>query len=265
MVQKTAVFIPLLKNIVQLSAGSNHVLARDTKGKVYAWGSGQQCQLARKPLERDARDSLVPSGVGSLPQRSKATQVVCGSYHSFALNDKGRVIGWGLNNYAELGLPDEAGSDGGNILRPALVDSLVEYNIVQIAGGEHHSLARTDDGRLLTWGRIDGFQVGLAKDVFNDENTIYDEHSKPRILKLPTVVPNLPPIVHVAAGTDHSFAVADNGRVYSWGFSANYQTGQGTTDDIEVPTLIDNSAIRDKTIVWAGAGGQYSIVAAKQE
>ncbi|KAK5637535.1 hypothetical protein RRF57_013250 [Xylaria bambusicola] len=53
------------------------------------------------------------------------------------------------------------------------------------------------------------------------------------------------------------------GRVYSWGFSANYQTGQGTTDDIEVPTVIDNSAIRDREIVWAGAGGQYSIVAAE--
>jgi regulator of chromosome condensation len=67
----------------------------------------------------------------------------------------------------------------------------------------------------------------------------------------------------VAAGTDTSFAIDVKGRVYSWGFSANYQTGQGTTDDIEVPTLIDNSAIRDREIIWAGAGGQYSIVAAK--
>lgn len=48
--------------------------------------------------------------------------------------------------------------------------------------------------------------------------------------------------------------------MYSWGFSSNYQTGQGTIDDIEKPTVIDNTAIREKKIIGAGAGGQYSIV-----
>lgn len=67
----------------------------------------------------------------------------------------------------------------------------------------------------------------------------------------------------VAAGTDTSFAIDDTGEVYSWGFSANYQTGQGTGDDVEVPKVIDNTAVRDRKIVWAGAGGQYSIIAAE--
>lgn len=67
-------------------------------------------------------------------------------------------------------------------------------------------------------------------------------------------------IVAVAAGTDNSFAVTKDGKVYSWGFSSNYQTGQGTIDDVETPTLIDNTATRDKQIVAAGAGGQFSIL-----
>lgn len=67
-------------------------------------------------------------------------------------------------------------------------------------------------------------------------------------------------IVAVSAGTDNSFAISKDGKVYSWGFSSNYQTGQGTLDDIHVPTLIDNSAIRDKKIIAAGAGGQFSVV-----
>ena len=65
----------------------------------------------------------------------------------------------------------------------------------------------------------------------------------------------------MAAGTDNSFALTDDGKVYSWGFSANYQTGQGTSDDIEIPTLIDNTAVREKELVYAGAGGQFSILA----
>ncbi len=267
------VWIDNLKSIVEITTGSNHVLARDKKGKIFSWGSGQQCQLARKPIERDVQNSLVPAGIGNLTDKlpsgrsTKGTPVklACGSYHSFALDDQGRVWAWGLNNYAELGLPDEAGSDGGNVLKPTLVEALLDYNIVHIAGGEHHSLACTRDGKLLTWGRIDGNQVGLDPSTFTEANTIFDEYGKPRILKQPTVVPDLPFISSVAAGTDHSLAVTKEGRVYSWGFSANYQTGQGTTDDIEEPTLIDNTAIREKKITWAGAGGQFSIVASVQE
>lgn len=64
----------------------------------------------------------------------------------------------------------------------------------------------------------------------------------------------------VEAGFDNSFAITKDGKIYSWGFSANYQTGQGTLDDIEKPTHIDNTAIRGKKIINAGAGGQYSLL-----
>lgn len=69
----------------------------------------------------------------------------------------------------------------------------------------------------------------------------------------------------VCAGTDNNFSITESGTVYSWGFSTNYQTGQGTLDDIEVPTPIDNTALRGRTVTWAGAGGQYSVVAAPHD
>ena len=254
--------MPELSKVKHLAAGLNHVLALDEKNKIYAWGAGQQAQLARRLLERDDSAALYPTGVGALPGRAKATKVACGSYHSFVVDAKARVIGWGLNNYAELGIEDEAGSDGGFILRPQLITSLSPYEVTDIAGGEHHSLACTRAGELLTWGRIDGHQVGQPSQSFSEDNTIWDERNKPRILLVPTVVPGVTDVVCVAAGTDHSFAITKRGEVYSWGFSANYQTGQGTTDDIVVPTRIDNSAIRDRKIVFAGAGGQYGIVGA---
>jgi regulator of chromosome condensation len=72
-------------------------------------------------------------------------------------------------------------------------------------------------------------------------------------------------VVSVAAGVDNSFAVTRDGKVFSWGFSANYQTGQGTTEDIHTPTLIDNTAIREKQIIYAGAGGQYSVLISESE
>jgi regulator of chromosome condensation len=71
--------------------------------------------------------------------------------------------------------------------------------------------------------------------------------------------------VQVACGHDNSFAITKDGKAYSWGFSANYQTGQGSDDDVEEATLIDNTAVRDRKLVWAGAGGQFSILAAHRE
>ena len=176
-----------LKDVKQLAAGSNHVLALTSKGEVLAWGAGQQCQLARRIIERNKLTSLHPQGVG-LP-KNKIAKVACGSYHSFAITKDGSVYAWGLNNFAETGVPDDAGSDDAVVLRPTKITALEEYKIADIAGGVHHSLAATEDGKLVTWGRVDGSQVGVTKDVLNEENTIYDDRKLPRILIKPAVIP----------------------------------------------------------------------------
>ncbi|KAK3994527.1 putative regulator of chromosome condensation protein [Cladorrhinum sp. PSN332] len=261
-IQKKPTLVPEISKIKQLAAGLNHVIALDEKNKIYAWGAGQQAQLARRLLERDDMAALYPTGIGALPGRAKAETITCGSYHCFVIDSKGRVISWGLNNYAECGLDESVGVDGGYVMRPQIVSSLSQYQITGIAGGEHHSLACTSDGQLLTWGRIDGHQVGQPSASFSEDNTVWDERNQPRILTVPSPIPGINNVVSVAAGTDHSFAITKEGKVYSWGFSGNYQTGQGTTDDIETPELIDNSAIRERKIVFAGAGGQYGIVGA---
>ncbi|KAG8163423.1 hypothetical protein KVR01_006720 [Diaporthe batatas] len=261
-VQKTPVLIPDLQDIRQLAAGNNHVLAVDGKGKVYAWGCGEQGRLGRKVLASHPELGLRPASVGALPIRgAKATQVACGSYHSFAVDEQGRVYAWGLNTYAQLGTPDGAGEDNAHHFKPRLVEALKDYKVTSIAGGEHHSLASSDDGKLLTWGRIDGNQVGVRPEAITAENTVYDERGTPRILKTPTVIPDIPPISLVAAGTDHSFALTTDGKAYSWGFSSNGRTGQGTEDDIKIPTVIDGQAVNGKMLVVASAGGSFSILA----
>lgn len=262
-VQNRPMLMPNLKNITKLAAGSNHILALDNKGNVVAWGCGQQNQLGRRIIERNKMSSLVPQGMG-LP-KGKIVKIACGAYHSFAIDNKGKVWGWGLNNFGELGDPSNAGSDDAVVLKPVKIDLLDDHNITDIDGGNHHSLACSDKGQLFTWGRIDGFQVGFQPDELKKEDVIFDERETPRILATPTVNPAVKEVVAVTAGSDNSFAVTSKGEAYSWGFSTNYQTGQGTIEDVEEPTLIDNTAVRGKHIVGAGAGGQYSILYGKAE
>ncbi|KAI5861317.1 GDP/GTP exchange factor [Durotheca rogersii] len=264
-IQETPVIVPDLKNITKLACGSNHVLALDLDGKVFTWGNGGQYQLGRKPLTRHGGPTtgLRPQSCGKFSKKHRAVGVGAGSYHSFYIDTDDQVWAWGLNNYAQTGIDAGTGEDDAMILQPRVVESLGQYKVSQVVGGEHHSVACTTDGRLLTWGRVDGHQVGHRAAIFNKENTVSDDSGKPRILLHPTPIEGIH-ATFVAAGTDTSFSLDDGGKVYSWGFSANYQTGQGITEDVEVPTLIDNSAIRDRKIVWAGAGGQYSIVAAEK-
>lgn len=186
-IQNTPMLIPELKKITSLASGSNHILALDIKGNVFAWGCGQQNQLGRRIIERNKLSSLTPQGVG-LP-RGKIVKVACGSYHSFAIDKSNNVWGWGLNNFGETGIEGNAGEDAAVILKPAKVELLENFEIADIDGGGHHSVACSTKGELITWGRVDGFQVGIDPKSMTEDNAIFDDRNTPRILFIPSVVP----------------------------------------------------------------------------
>lgn len=239
-----------------MACGDNHALALSEKGAVFSWGSGQQNQLGRRIIERNRLNGLQPREFG-LPKN--IVHIGCGAFHSFAIHESGKVYAWGLNSFGETAIREGAGDDEAAIVHPTLVKSLSEKQITQLCGGAHHSLAVTKDGQCLAWGRLDGYQTGLKVDSLPDSAVIKDERGRPRILIEPTPVPGINASV-VAAGSDHSIAIDDEGRAWSWGFSATYQTGQGTQDDIEVATIVENTAVRGKKLKWAGAGGQFSVL-----
>ncbi|KAF1932821.1 RCC1/BLIP-II [Didymella exigua CBS 183.55] len=267
------VYIDGVTKVTQIACGTNHVLALDNTQHIYAWGNGQQNQLGRRVTERTLTESLQPTRVGfhdsSVKRPSqKMVGIACGDYHGFALAEDGHVWSWGVNNYCETGVPENAGADDASVLTPHVVHSLKGKNIVSIAAGTHHNIAISKDGECFVWGRCDGAQTGLPMatlEAENDEEKVLKNHGKAKILIEPTPLPNVKDVVTGACGPDHAIVIDKNGKAYSWGFSANYQTGQGTDEDIEEATLIDNTAVRETKLTWAGCGGQYSVLAAKKE
>ncbi|EHK97517.1 putative protein pim1 [Glarea lozoyensis 74030] len=253
--QSTPALIPELKNIKSLAAGGDHILALDHKGNIWAWGAGEQGQLGHRVAERRRLEYLVPNLVG-LP-KNKMTYVASGSYNGFAIDNKGKVWTWGLNNYGQAGVTSGAGTDNALVQRPSKIKSLEGYAIKGIEGGSHHSIAFTEDGTTLVWGRCDDGQSGIDLDKIPEDDIIFDAREKPRILVKPTAVPGIKSVA-VAAGIDNCIAVTMEGQAYSWGFSESYRTGQGTTDSIKEATLIDNTATRGKKLTFAGCGGQFS-------
>jgi len=186
-VQSTPTLIPQIKNIIKLAAGGNHVQALDASGNVFSWGSGGQGQLGRLVMENYRLNALTPSQFGLPKKRIK--HISCGSYHSFAIDDRDRVYAWGLSNFGQTGIPEDAGEGNAVIQKPTIVEALADFKISEIQGGNHHSVACSEDGELLVWGRCDDAQAGISLDDLDQDDLIFDDRSKPRILIRPTTIP----------------------------------------------------------------------------
>jgi regulator of chromosome condensation len=258
--QNTPILIPELKNIVSISAGADYALALDQNGDVFGWGAGQQSQLGRRLLDRHRFKSLVPTRM-PLP-RKKITHIFAGSYHAFATDKDGNTWAWGSNSFGQTGLKEAAGEPNSIITAPTKAASLP--NMKMLAGGNHHSIGIDANDNCLVWGRMDECQLGIDKStlpVDDDTKVLKNSRDQPAILLQPTALPNIK-AAYVAAGSEHCLVATTAGKVYSWGFSTNYQTGLGTEDPVETATVIENTAMRGRKVTWVGGGGQYSVFGA---
>lgn len=214
-------------------------------------------------MERTRLTNLQPREFGL----KKIKSIGAGSYHSFAISQDGHVYAWGLNQFGQCGIDRQGyvGEDGAVIASPSLVEALEDYDILTVTGGEHHSVAITKQGELLSFGRMDCHQLGFPDSAL-PSTTVYDSRGKPRFTPYPTKIPNIPPMKAVFCGSHHNIAIATDGTAWSWGFGEVWQVGQGPhtaenpSGDIEVPTRIVNTATQGAIMVTGGAGGQFSVL-----
>lgn len=293
--QPTPAPIHGLSSITQIAVGANHALALDNRDRVWAWGCCDQHQLGCRLLDRhflhDAADgrllraALVPRRVG-LPGGVHVQHIASGEYHAFAIDTRDRVWAWGLDAFGETGA-DPAGTVSGRnvdgpeppmIALPTEVRALAGQGVVALAGGGHHSVAVTADGRCLVWGRSDVGQLGIKFE--KDHSAIQtDKRGRPRICLLPTTVPlkaksngsggEFKPEFEfcfaAACGTDHTLMVtrATSYPVFAAGFNEQRQLGlgDGAPDEVTAAQQIGGKELKDRTLTWAGAGGQFSMLA----
>ncbi|CRG83073.1 Protein pim1 [Talaromyces islandicus] len=255
-IQSTPVLVPGLQNVTKLAAGAQHILALTSDGVHQTSSSDDLPWLT--PGKCALRD-IIDTGAGL--------------YHSFAIQKNGKVYGWGSNNFGQTGVFDGAGQSGAMVLYltevPSFRKRVIEKDvkITSVFGGKNHSLALTNQGKCLTWGRIDNKDLGFATAEIPPSDIIHDAYGKPRILKAPKSI-SLRDIAFTTAGTDHSFGITNDGKTYSWGFNDQHQAGHDADEDdgddkgeIEEPTLLDSKYVKGKRLVLTAAGGQFSIVA----
>ena len=189
-----------------MSAGTLHSVARKSDGTVWSWGSNSDGEL----------------GTGTATQNSTAkqalnltsvSQVAAGSGFSVAVRTDGSVWSWGGNKLGELGILPGATGTNPYRAQPARVAGLP--NMTAVAAGTSHVLALAADGTVWAWGdQTDGI-LGNGRSEAGPA--------------LPARVTNLTNVVAIAAGTNQSMALRQDGSVWVWGLAITEDDSSPTT------------------------------------
>ncbi|KAI8977096.1 regulator of chromosome condensation 1/beta-lactamase-inhibitor protein II [Mycotypha africana] len=264
-IQETpAIFEPFQKYVIaDIAAGTDHCLALTRDGRVFVWGNGQQFQLGRRIMERHLINGLRPEALNLKNIRLIGT----GSYHSFAVAEDNTLYVWGLNNFQQCGLANEDNEPAENIItKPTPIRALQgKGTIKSVQGGEHHSLVLMEDGSVYAFGRADSNQLGLPEETLQkvqirEEGA--DASAYKKAVGRPTRIPNLEKVVEIATGTNHSVALTESGKAYTWGFGECYALGNGSSDDEPVPAELTGQKLEGHKVIRVSAGAQHSMILA---
>ena len=112
----------------------------------------------------------------------------------------------------------------------------------KISLGEKHAIALDDNGKLYSWGNNTQGQLGIG-DVTNQTEFI----GQPTLIS--SVSNTL--FVDVSASAEVSFAITDQGEMYSWGDNDLGTLGVGDNTDKDKPTnVINNSNVTWEKLRW---------------
>lgn len=237
-----------------IASGADHLVILTCQGKVYTVGCAEQGQLGRVSLRsasgegRRGKTDLLQPGLVITKSKKPVETIWATNYCTFLREYQTGVIwAFGLNNYKQL-LGNAKNLD--TIINPIVTKI---DNIKQIAGGQHHTLVLKEDGSVYVIGRKDYGRLGLGN--------VPDDLTE---LKPVTTLKGKR-IVSVSCGEAQSFALSEDGKLYSWGMGSNHQLGTGNDEDSLEPELIVSKQTEGKRIIRASSGGQHSIFLVQDE
>lgn len=246
--------------VIDLCTGDRHVAALTIRGEVLTWGMGGQGQLGRvEPFANDERPDLsillTPTPVSGVQQvaHGLVVGIACGSYTTFAITKQGSVIAWGLNASGQLGFAAEQ-----FVWRPVVVESL--HGVASLQGGEHHSLVITKKGQVLSFGSSTYGMLG-RRDV--DVTTANVSYPEPKVVDGGEGLDEEKP-VSLAAKSNISACVTEEGNLWLWGSNVNYQLAKGDDDeDNVVPHRMRRTKVfGTRKVVQVSFGGQHAALIA---
>ncbi len=237
--------------VAYASAGSDHIIAITTDGKVVGWGNSSNGQFGVKKQESDPYTQMPDELLNGTIDVSQVKQLICGYQVTALVMEDGHMYMWGNNN-AMLSLPEFTKSD--------------KYNtdVEKVAFSNYYAIIMRKDG-TVTGGQTLTFNMqsaysnkdGQIKNLrsYMTDRTVIDiaatNNCYAFIMDDGSIVAfgaaeygekDIPAstteekMVSISAGTRHFVAVGESGKVYTWGHNDGGQCDVAgeTTDHVFV-------------------------------
>jgi len=206
------VHILTVSNVVSMGCGHFNARAVTADGSLYVWGLADSGQLGTNvqfqvPTKTTWLNSNVKDSTG-------------GRQHSVWLTRFGTVWASGRNTEGQAG-----NASNTNVTPQVEVREL--YALDAVAIGAYHSLALKSDGAVWSVGANWAGQLGTGSAITTN-------------VPVATKITTLSNVVTIATGQDNSMALTTNGFVYTWGYNAQGELGNGTTISTNRPIFVSS-------------------------
>lgn len=254
--------------------------------RVYVWGSALTGALGipqyLKPRKRMSERPIQQRPVRlQFAYHNEVIDVACGyGFTVMAVDstDTNKVFGTGLNSCSQIGYHDPRKGHPLEIVTapvPIPVPISPSDKIVKVACGRAHTIALSNNGLVYSLGDNSYGQCG--RPILKNEQY----KGNPRIYSVEIEEP----VDNVVCGQDHSIFLTKNGKIYSCGWGADGQTGQGhyqnewrtsrVRGDIDGEKIVQVSCAADCILALSDKGeafgwgnseyGQFSLVTDEQQ
>lgn len=206
--------------------GSQHTLALDENGNIWAWGNNKRGQLGTGTKEDMY---YVPTQITGINGNNMVyTNISAGVNFSVAIDENGDIWTWGNNFEKQLGL-GELSEIEYEMLTPTKITTGTKY--VQVATyGRLGAIAIDEQGNLWGWGTN---ALGILGDGSYDSEFIAEEILEPRITRAGMN------FKYIKSGNKCIYAVDEAGSLWATGSNKKGQLGIDTSvehsDWIKVP------------------------------
>jgi RCC1 and BTB domain-containing protein len=207
--------------IAQVACGDLYTIVLTSEGTVYSFGENEEGQLGYG----------ITMGMHNIPKKvtgrcfasKKVVFVAANGYHSACITEDGDTFTWGTGEHGQLGHGDEI-----NYSTPKLVEGLAGKKAKQVACGWNHTIVRTEDGRVYSFGNGEYGQLGHCN---------FDNKFTPTLVEVPLERKH---VVQVACGWNYSMVLTSEGLLYSWGSGEDGRLGHGSEHDYCIPSLVES-------------------------
>ncbi|OMJ70768.1 hypothetical protein SteCoe_31189 [Stentor coeruleus] len=173
--------------------------------EVFYWGSDSTGQLGIG----DRSIGKVYSNPKCCSFSVQIKKISCGEEHAGFIAANGYLYMMGCNKQGQLGINNPTQK---YVSRPVLVESLVDYQIIDFSCGSCHSGAISTSGVVFTWGSNTYSALGVLDNDFSI---------------LPVKVPLQAVCKSISCGGRHTGVLSEDGGLYMWGSGEAGQLGLG--------------------------------------